>query len=144
MAEKDNWITIPTAADDGRTVIVTANTDVARFRSRPRYCIRIEITLPYRPDSLGFPADDAEAEMLEKVTDAFHAGLKGQNTAIMTGIYTGAGERNWIFYAFSTNIFNSFLNRALGALPLLPLHITAENDPDWAEYDEMTAAIRED
>ena len=94
MAEKDIWITIPTTDDDGHTIIVTANTDVEKFRSKPKYSIRIEITLDYNSGPLGFP-DDADAEMLEKVTDAFHAGLKGQNTAIITGIYTGAGRRNW-------------------------------------------------
>ena len=141
MAEKDIWITIPTTDDDGHTIIVTANTDVEKFRSKPKYSIRIEITLDYNSGPLGFP-DDADAEMLEKVTDAFHAGQKGQNTAIITGIYTGAGQRNWVFYAFNTRIFNSFLNRALAPLPLLPLKITAENDPDWLEYDEMMEAIR--
>lgn len=55
----------------------------------------------------------------------------------MTGIYTGASQRNWIFYTFSTEVFGSYLNRALASLPTLPLKIYAENDPDWAEYDEM-------
>lgn len=141
MAEKDIWITIPTTDDDGNTIIVTANTDVAKFRSRPKYCIRIEISLAYTPGPLGFPGD-SDAEMLEKVTDAFQSGLKGQNTAILTGIYTGAGQRDWVFYAFNTGVFNSFLNRSLASLPLLPLRITAENDPEWAEYDEMMEAIR--
>ena len=61
--------------------------------------------------------------------------------AFLTGIYTGAGERNWVFYTFSTDVFGSFLNRALADLPLLPLKIYAENDPDWAEYDEMLSII---
>ncbi len=55
----------------------------------------------------------------------------------MTGIYTGAGERTWVFYTLSTNIFNKKLNAALEPLPLLPLQISAENDPQWEEYDEM-------
>ncbi len=55
----------------------------------------------------------------------------------MTGIYTGAGMRTWVFYTFSTEVFTSFLNRALADLPLLPLRIYAENDPTWAEYCEM-------
>ena len=141
MAEKDIWITIPTTDDDGNTIIVTANTDVAKFRSKPKYSIRIGITLSYVPGPLGFPGDN-DAEMLEKITDAFQTNLKGQNTAILTGIYTGAGQRDWVFYTFNTGIFNSFLNRALAPLPLLPLKITAENDPEWLEYDEMMEAIK--
>ena len=95
----------------------------------------------YTPEGpLGFP-DEATSHCLEEVTQAFEDNLKGKNTAILTGIYTGAGERNWIFYTFSTDVFGKFLNRALASFPLLPLDIYAENDPDWAEYDEMRAAI---
>lgn len=35
----------------------------------------------------------------------------------MTGIYTGDGERNWIFYTLSLPIFGSKLNEALAPLP---------------------------
>lgn len=136
---KNEWITCPTADDNGNTVIVTGRVDVAAYRGRERNNIRVEVTLPYTPAGpLGFPDDDV-AEMLEQVTDAFQAALKGKNAALLTGIYTGAGERNWVFYTFSTEVFGSFLNRALAGLPLLPLKIYAENDPEWAEYDEMMA-----
>lgn len=141
MSEKDQWLTYPTVDDEGNTIIVTGCTDVDKFRSREKFCIRVEVTMRYTPDGpLGFP-DEATSHCLEEVTQAFEDNLKGKNTAILTGIYTGAGERNWIFYTFSTDVFGKFLNRALASFSLLPLDIYAENDPDWAEYDEMRAAI---
>lgn len=140
MAEED-WITYPTVDDEGHTIIVTGRTDVAKYRGRERNNIRVEVTLPYTPaGEFGFP-DDSTGELLEKITEAFEDELKGKNTALLTGIYTGAGQRNWVFYTFSTDAFNGFLNRALAPFPMLPLTIYAENDPAWAEYDEMRAAI---
>lgn len=142
MAEKDDWITFPTVDDKGNTIIVTGRTDVEKFRSRERNNIRVEVTMPYEPaGELGFP-DDATAALLEEITESFEANLKGKTTALLTGIYTGAGQRDWVFYTFSTESFNGFLNRALAEFPQLPLAIYAENDPAWAEYDEMRAAIR--
>ncbi len=142
MAEKDDWITFPTVDDDGKTIIVTGRTDVEKFRSRDRNNIRVEVSMTYEPaGDLGFP-DDATAQLLEEITDSFEANLKGKTTALLTGIYTGAGRRDWVFYTFSTETFNGFLNRALASFPMLPITIYAENDPDWAEYDEMRAAIR--
>lgn len=136
---KDEWFTFPATDDNGRTIIVTGRVDVDKYRSRERNSIRVEVTLPYTPEGdLGFPGEK-DAELLEKITDAFEEGLKGKNTALLTGIYTGAGERNWVFYTFSTDVFGTFLNRTLTPFPLLPLKIYAENDPDWAEYDEMRA-----
>lgn len=139
MAQKNDWWTSPTENEaDGRTIIVTGRRDVDTFRDKGRYTIRVDLTLDYSDSECadGFP-DDATARVLEEVTDAFHAALKGKNAAIMTGIYTGAGLRTWVFYTFSTEVFTSFLNRALANLPLLPLRIYAENDPDWGEYYEM-------
>lgn len=142
MAEKDDWLTFPTVDEQGNTIIVTGRLDVAKYRSRERNSIRVEVTLPYTPaGELGFP-DEETARLLEEITDSFEAHLDGKNTALLTGIYTGAGERNWVFYTFSTESFNGFLNRALAAFPLLPLNIYAENDPEWAEYDEMRAATQ--
>lgn len=93
--------------------------------------------MPYEAAGpLGFP-DEATAELLDQATEAMLAELKGKTTAIMTGIYTGAGQRNWIFYTFSTEVFGSYLNRALASLPTLPLKIYAETTPTGPEYDEM-------
>ena len=81
--------------------------------------------------------DDSLAQTMGDVTDALNAELDKDPVAVMTGIYTGAGERNWVFYTLSTNIFNKKLNQALAPFPMLPLSIYAENDPDWLEYAEM-------
>ena len=140
MTEKDDIITAPATDDNGNTIIVTAFTNMAKFRSKPKYSIRVEISLPYSADSLGVP-DAKDAELLETITTNFEKLLKGKNTAVLTGIYTGAGERNWVFYTFNTDIFNRFLNHALAELPLLPLRIIAENEAEWAEYDEMLATV---
>lgn len=137
MNEDQEWFTMPTEDEQGNTIIVTGRKDVGKYRSRARNNIRVEVTLPYTPAGvLGFP-DDKTSEMMEKVTESFKSMLKGKNTALLTGIYTGAGQRNWVFYTFSTDCFNGFLNKALSDFPLLPLQIYAENDPQWAEYDEM-------
>lgn len=136
MSERNDWWTCPTESEDGRLVMVTGRRDIERFRNNRRFTIRVEVIWPYDGTASGMP-DDATAKMMEEITDSFNAILDKDPVAVMTGIYTGAGERNWVFYTLSTNIFNKKLNEAFGPYPLLPLQITAENDPDWAEYDEM-------
>lgn len=133
------WWTVPTTADDGQIVIVTGRDDVARWRDNPRYKIRITVTWPYEGN--GMPADDI-AQQMQHVTEALDAAFYKDPIAVMTGIYTGDGQRDWVFYAASTHIFGRKLNEALAALPLMPLQISAENDPDWAEYAEMKQSYR--
>lgn len=137
MAEHNDWWTCPTESEDGRLIMVSGRRDIDVFRRNPRFTIRVEITWRYSDsDSANMP-DDATAQMMGDITDALNAELTKDPVAVMTGIYTGAGERNWVFYTLSTNIFNKKLNQSLAPFPMLPLEIYAENDPDWLEYDEM-------
>lgn len=137
MAERNDWWTCPTESEDGRLIMVSGRRDIDVFRRNPRFKIRVDITWRYSDSPDANMPDEATAKLMEEATDALNAELTKDPVAVMTGIYTGAGERNWVFYTLSTNIFNKKLNNALSSLPLLPLVISAENDPDWLEYDEM-------
>lgn len=137
MAQEHDWWTSPTESEDGRLIMVSGRRDIERFRSNKRFCNRIEITWRYDEASDAAMPDKATSELMEKVTDALNDSFDKDPVAVMTGIFTGAGERNWVFYTVSNNIFGRKVNEALADLPLLPLTIYAEFDNDWAEYDEM-------
>ena len=130
------WWTSPLEDENGNLIMVTGRGDIDKFRSNPKFKIRVTVTIPYKAISSGMPTDE-EADQLQAKADSFDTVLKADPVAVLTGIYTGAGERQMVFYTLSTNIFNKKLNLALEPFPLLPLTITAENDPDWEEYDEM-------
>lgn len=140
MAETDNWWTAPAESEEtGRTILVTGRRDVAKFRSNPRFKIRIEVTYRYTPTPSGMPTDD-EAKTLEQVQELLEAEFRRDPVAVLTGIFTGDDKRDWIFYATSTHIFGRKLNEALADLPVLPITVYCENDPDWQEYTEMSQA----
>lgn len=137
--EYGDWWTAPAESEDGRLIMVSGRKDVKAFRSNPRFTIRIEITWPYgggNPEA-SMPAEDV-AELMGEATDRLQEVFHKDPVAVMTGIFTGAGERTWVFYTLSTNIFQKKLNEALEPLPTLPLQISAENDPRWEAYDEMS------
>ena len=131
-----DWWTSPLEDESGKLVMVTGRADVDKFRDNPRYKIRIEVTLPYEATPSGMPTEDA-SKLIDDVLERIQVELERDPVAILTGIYTGAGERNMVFYAASTFIFDKKLNAALADLPTLPLRISAENDPGWEEYAEM-------
>lgn len=134
---KNDWWTAPAEAADGRLIMVSGRRDIQDFRNNPKFSIRIEVSWPYsNASSAGMPCDD-DAKIMEQATDSLQAVLGADPVAVMTGIFTGAGRRDWVFYTLSTHIFQKKLNEALAPLPLLPLEITAENDPSWQAYAEM-------
>lgn len=136
MAEHE-WWTAPTEGDKGGLVMVTGRDDVAKFRTNPKFIYRVEVSWPYQGDGSGMPCFE-DSGLMEQVTDLLNAAFDRDPVAVMTGIYTGDGERTWVFYTLSLNIFGRKLNEALAGLPLLPLSIYAENDPGWDEYSEMS------
>ena len=127
MSDTGEWWTAPAESEDGQLVMVTGRRDVERFRSNPRFTIRVEVTWPYKPLSDGMPSE-ADSEVMEQVTD------------LLNDEFRRDPERNWVFYTLSTHIFGRKLNEVLAPLPLLPLKISAENDPGWEAYDEMADA----
>ena len=134
-----DWWTAPADSESGNLIMVTGRRDVERFRSNPKFSIRVEVTWPYEGDATGMPFEPTP-KLMEEATEALQRAFDKDPVAVMTGIYTGDGQRNWVFYTLSLNIFGRKLNEALADMPVLPLEISAENDSEWAVYEEMIYA----
>lgn len=139
MSESQDWWTSPAQSESGRLIMVTGRRDVSKMCNNPRFSIRVEVKWHYDGDESGMP-DFATSSLMEKVQEALTAAFAKDPVAILTGIFTGDDERDWVFYTLSTHIFGRKLNEALADFPQLPLEIYCENDPGWAAYDEMSEA----
>ena len=135
----DEWWTSPAEADNGALVMVTGRRDMEPVIATGKYNYRIEITWKYEAEQNGMP-DVATSTLMEEVQDALQADFMKDPVAVLTGIYTGNGERNWVFYAMSVKIFERKLNEDLARFEVLPLTLYVENDPEWSEYQEMREA----
>ena len=88
-------------------------------------------------DFTGLPCDDL-GEKMEAVEEALRKAMeKKDKLAILTGVYTGGGEKVWVFYTRTVRVFGERLNEALAPFELLPISIYTEMDPDWEEYKDM-------
>lgn len=133
---QSDWWTTPTESENGNLIMVTGRKDIDAFINNPKFNIRVEVTWKYNPCENGMPNVET-SELMEQVHEALLLTFKKDPIAVLTGIYTGDGERNWIFYTLSTNIFGRKINEALNKFELLPIAIYCENDPEWNEYREM-------
>ncbi len=136
IEQNSNWWTAPAEADNGRLIMVSGRTDVEKFRSNPRFNIRVEVAWPYEGDASGMPGDEL-SRLMEQVQNALQEAFRKDPVAVLTGVFTGDNERTWVFYTLSIHIFSRKLNEALADLPLLPLKNSAEDDPEWLGYDKM-------
>lgn len=118
--------------------MATVRKDADAFRSNPRFKFRIEVTWTYEPDSKGMPSEEV-SELMEAVGEKLEGVFHKDPVAVLTGIYTGEGARDLVFYTLSLHIFQRKFNEALAEFPPLPLEFSAEEDPSWEEYSHMLA-----
>lgn len=139
MKVPDKWWSYPTESESGKTIIVTGHDGLDNVIESGKYIYRLDVSWKYDALPDGMPTDE-DAEMMEKVTDALTEELKRDKAVVLTGIYTGDGRRDWVFYTKNLRIFSSLFNRALESLPQLPLLIEASEDAGWEEYRDMREA----
>lgn len=132
----NEWWTAPAESDNGQLIMVTGRAELDDVRQSGFYIYRMEVTWTYSPDSEGMP-DLATSKLMGQVNESLELEFNRDPVAVNTGIYTGAGERNWVFYTRSLHIFQRKLNEILAPFDTLPLTFHVEEDPEWAEYDEM-------
>lgn len=134
------WLTSPFESNEsGNLIMGTIRKDVDKFRNNPKFKYRIEVSWSYPPDSKGMP-DEATSEMMEQVEVALNAIFDKDAVAVLTGVYTGEGIRDLVFYTLSLHIFQRKFNEALAPFPSLPLDFSATEDPDWEEYAQALSA----
>lgn len=134
------WLTSPLETDNrsGNLVLGTVRKDVRKFMDNPRFRYRVEVSWSYEPAAAGMPSE-ADAMMMEQVLEAIEKTLSKDPVAVLTGIYTGDGVRDLVFYTLSLHIFQRKFNEILAPFPLLPLEFSAEEDAGWEEYRTMLA-----
>lgn len=135
----EKWWSYPAEGDDGRTIIVTGRDEVDKWRKPGKFPVRVVVSWDYSPLPDGMPAD-GDSEVMDLATNALLDEFRKDKSAVMTGIYTGCGRRDWVFYTHSLNIFSKVFNRALQDVPPMPLVFEAVEDPDWEEYSDMREA----
>lgn len=132
----DKWWSFPAEAENGKTIIVTGRDKIEKYQESGKYIYRIDVTWEYNSLPDGMPEDE-EAKLMEEVTDRLQDSFSKDKVAVMTGIYTGDGKRDWVFYTKNLKIFSIIFNKALEGLPTIPFLIEAEEDKDWEEYKHM-------
>ncbi len=132
----DIWWSAPTESHSGKTVFVTGRDGVDPLRESGEYPVRVDVEWHYAALPDGMP-EQRDAELMEAATEALKKIFADCRIAVMTGIYTGDGERNWVFYVRKLRMFGALCNKALCDLDAMPLLIEAEDDDTWEEYLHM-------
>ena len=124
MRLSNEWFTALSENESGQLVTVSGRDELTEFIQSGKFKERVEITWKYEGDDKGMPSEARKAMEKDKLS-------------ILTGVYTGGGERIWVYYTRTVRVFGERLNEALAPFEMLPISIYTEVDPEWEEYLDM-------
>ena len=136
MKLSNEWFTALSEDEAGHLVTVSGRDELTEFIQSGKFKERAEITWKYEGDDKGMPEDEL-AEKMETVQETLRKAMEKDKLSILTGVYTGAGEKVWVYYTRTVRVFGERLNEALAPSELLPISIYTEVDPEWEEYLDM-------
>ena len=136
MKLSDKWFTSLSEDESGCVVTVCGRDELTEFIESGKLKERVEITWCYETGEGGMP-DEATAGQMEIVETALKKAMEKDKLAILTGVYTGAHRKIWVFYTRTVRVFGERLNEALASFDLFPLEIYTELDPEWEEYRDL-------
>ena len=136
MKLSDKWFTALSENEKGDLITIYGREELEEFVTSGKFKERVEVTWKYTPDTKGLPSDN-EAELMENVEIALRKVMEKDKLAILSSVYTGGGERIWVFYTRTSRVFGEKLNDALKDFELLPISLYVEIGPEWEEYKDM-------
>lgn len=139
MILKDNWFSAAAEAENGAPIFINGRLDLDAFKNSGKFNERVEIYWHYEKGFNEMP-HDKEGQRMEEVLECLKKAMEKDKLAILTGVYTGSGERTLVFYTRTARVFGERLNEVLAPFELLPIELYVEKDKEWNEYNEMLEA----
>ena len=138
----DIW-TVGTADQDGQPIMVRVRGEVPDAARRHGLTQLIVVGWPYDGVETGLPGA-ADAASMQAFEDAIAVGLERTGVGVAVASLTGAGHREWRYYAADADAFVAALNAALEDHPTYPLEIEMFDDPAWEGLQQLLDGLDED
>jgi uncharacterized protein YfaP (DUF2135 family) len=141
MFADDTW-TIGTADQDGQSLILRVRGQMPAVAERQRHAHLVVVGWPYDGADSGLPTDDDNA-LMRAFEDAVAAGPESGGIGIQVASITGAGHKEWRYYAADAGAFVAALNASLDGHPPYPLEIEMFDDSEWQGLQQLLDGLEE-
>lgn len=138
----DTW-TVGTADQDGLPLVIRVRSQMPEVAERQRHAHLVVVGWPYDGADTGLPTAE-DTTLMQTFEDAVAAGIERGGTGIQVASLTGAGHKEWRYYAADAEAFVAALNASLDGHPTYPLEIEMFNDSEWQGLQQLLDGLDED
>jgi hypothetical protein len=137
-----SWI-VATADQDGQTILLRMRDAMPDAAARAAYPQLVVIGWPYDGVESGMPTE-ADAAAMQRCEDAIEAGLGDETLGLQVASLTGAGHKEWRYYASDADAFVERLNASLEDHGAYPLEIEMFDDAEWEGLQQVLDGADDD
>ena len=138
----DTW-TVGTADQDGQPLVIRVRSQMPAAAERQRHAHLVVVGWPYDGADTGLPTTEDGAAM-QAFEDAVASGAERGGTGVQVASITGAGHKEWRYYAADAEAFVAALNASLDGHPTYPLEIEMFDDSEWQGLQQLLDGLEED
>jgi len=138
----DTW-TVGTADQDGQPIVIRVRTGMPDAEQRRALAQLVVVGWPYDGTPTGLPADD-DSRAMQAFEDTVAAGLARTGVGVQVASLTGAGHKEWRYYAPDADAFVAALNASLDGHPTYPLEIEMFDDPEWQGLQQLVDGLEDE
>lgn len=131
----EQWF-VAEAEHDGLPLMIRAMANMPAAKVRSQYPVQVRVFWTYPHDGSGMPDEDTAGQM-DELLDSVDASLEQDAWAMEVAAITGAGAKEWRFYAREGQEFAELFSASLAGKPRYPLELQAYDDPDWDGLGEL-------
>lgn len=136
ITDEDIW-TGAEGENDGTPFLLRFRPHLQGLIATNQYNKRLTILWHYNSDDSSLMPSDGEMELMQNVEDALINILESDAQSVLAFVYTGQNQREWNWYSTDINETRKRLNEALAEFDKLPIELSAEDDPEWSEYNAV-------
>ncbi|HAV13243.1 MAG TPA: hypothetical protein DCX06_07115 [Opitutae bacterium] len=135
-ANSDAW-NIAKGKNPEKPTVLRFRPSLEAFLGDEKYPKRLAIFWKFdAADYSGMPTDSQSADMKE-FEDILIEALDPDRLAVLAFVFTSSGTREWNFYLSDVSEVGVRINKALSAVPKLPIELKVEDDPNWDELRQV-------
>ncbi len=137
--EEDRWL-LAEGEENGNFLLFRARKEIPPGSLKMQYPLLISVYWPYdAAANEGMPDDELNDEHFD--LELALQPLDTPEFSHLMLVITGAGQKEWHYYAKQEDPWMDQLNELLSEHPEYPLEIEVSEDPDWSLYATVIEGI---
>jgi len=123
--------------NDGKVMIVRANTGYREFGSLPGYEHQAGIAIPFRaPEPTGLPSWEENAQ-LDEVENAIRHSMQEQAESLLVAIITTGGMREFVLYTRAPEQLQKRFEQLRDRIASHEMQLMIQPDKNWEIYSQL-------